>query len=138
MSGLNSKLHAVCDSQGCLIQLHLTTIQVSDFKRIDVFLAYFPEEAEEDIGDRSYDSNKIRQCLAKQNITACIALKKPKNQSHFTNGICIKSAMLIENMFVKFKDWRCVTTRYDSCACTCSYPQSISLQHSSAGSKNES
>jgi hypothetical protein len=64
---LNSKLHAVRDDQGRPVRLHLTAGQVSDFKGADVLLADLPDEAEEVIGDRGYDSNKIRQSLADRN-----------------------------------------------------------------------
>ncbi|WP_254454941.1 transposase [Acetobacter estunensis] len=70
------KIHAVCDGEGRVVRLHLTAGQVSDFKGADVLLAYFPDETEEVIGDRGYDSNRIRLSLAKRNITACIPPKK--------------------------------------------------------------
>ncbi|MCI1243617.1 MAG: transposase [Acetobacter fabarum] len=55
------------DDQGRPVRLHLTAGQVSDFKGADVLLADLPDEAEEVIGDRGYDSNKIRQSLADRN-----------------------------------------------------------------------
>ncbi|WP_415421132.1 transposase [Acetobacter fabarum] len=74
--GLNSKLHAVCDDRGRLVRLHLTAGQVSDFKGADVLLADLPDGTEKVIGDRGYDSNKVRQSLADRNIIACIPPKK--------------------------------------------------------------
>ncbi|WP_206057988.1 transposase, partial [Novacetimonas pomaceti] len=62
--GLNSKLHAICDGQGRPVRLHLTAGQVSDFKGADVLLADLSDETEEVIGDRGYDSNRIRLSLA--------------------------------------------------------------------------
>jgi transposase len=66
----------VCDDQGRPARLHLTAGQVSDFKGADVLLADLPEGTEKVIGDRGYDSNKIRQSLVDRNITACIPPKK--------------------------------------------------------------
>ncbi|WP_371859140.1 transposase [Kozakia baliensis] len=74
--GLNSKLHAMCDDQGRPVRLHLTAGQISDFRGADVLLADLPDETEEVIGDRGYDSNRIRLSLAERNITACIPPKK--------------------------------------------------------------
>ncbi|WP_408737089.1 transposase [Acetobacter fallax] len=56
-SGLNSKLHTVCDNQGRPVRLHLTAGQISDFRGADVPLADLPDETEDVIGDRGYDSN---------------------------------------------------------------------------------
>ncbi|AXM99496.1 hypothetical protein CJF59_02090 [Acetobacter pomorum] len=75
-SGLNSKLHAVCDDQGRPVRLHLTAGQIGDFRGADVLLADLPDETEEIIGDRGYDSNRIRLSLAERNITACIPPEK--------------------------------------------------------------
>jgi len=41
-----------------------------------VLLAVLPDKTEEIIGDRGYDSNRIRLLLAERNITACIQPKK--------------------------------------------------------------
>ncbi|WP_408870962.1 IS5 family transposase [Acetobacter fabarum] len=116
--GLNSKLHAVCDDQGRPVRLHLTAGQVSDFRGADVLLADLPDETEEVIGDRGYDSNKIRQSLACRNITACIPPKKNRKSKPPYNWHLYKKRHLIENMFAKLKDWRRVATRYDRCAHT--------------------
>ncbi|AQS84644.1 transposase [Acetobacter aceti] len=115
---MNSKLHAICDGQGRPVRLHLTAGQVSDFKGADVLLADLPDETEEVIGDRGYDSNKIRQSLADRNITACIPPKKNRKSKPPYGWHMYKKRHLIENMFAKLKDWRRVATRYDRCAHT--------------------
>ena len=84
----------------------------------DALLADLPDETEEVIGDRSYDSNKIRQFLAERNITACIPPKKKRKSKSSYNWHLYKKRHLIENMFAKLKDWRRVATRYDRCAHT--------------------
>ncbi|WP_408843251.1 transposase, partial [Acetobacter thailandicus] len=48
----------------------MTAGQVSDFKGADLLLADLPDKAEEIIGDRGYDSNRIRLWLAERTITA--------------------------------------------------------------------
>ncbi|MCX2560965.1 IS5 family transposase [Acetobacter farinalis] len=111
--GLNSKLHAVCDDQDRPVRLHLTAGQVSDFKGADVLLADLPDETEEVIGDRGYDSNRIRLSLAERNITACIPPKKNRKSKPPYNWHLYKKRHLTENMFTKLKDWRRVATRYD-------------------------
>nr|WP_244983568.1 IS5 family transposase [Acetobacter okinawensis] len=110
---MNSKLHAVCDDQGRVVRLHLTAGQVSDFKGTDVLLVDLPDETEQVIGERGYDSNKIRQSLTDRNITSCILPKKNRKSKPPYNSHLYKKRHLIENMFAKLKDWRRVTTRYD-------------------------
>ncbi|GBR22584.1 IS5 family transposase [Gluconobacter japonicus] len=108
----------MCDGQGRPVRLHLTAGQVSDFKGADVLLADLSDETEQVIGDRGYDSNKIRQSLADRNITACIPPKKNRTSNPFYDWHLYKKCHLIENMFAKLKDWRRVATRYDRCAHT--------------------
>nr|WP_194300993.1 IS5 family transposase [Acetobacter oeni] len=117
-AGLNSKLHAVCDGEGRPVRLHLTAGQVSDFRGAYILLADLPEETEEVIGYRGYDSNKIRLSLAGQNITACIPPKKNRKSKPSYDWHLYKKRHLVENMFAKLKDWRRVATRYDRCAHT--------------------
>ncbi|MBO1326690.1 IS5 family transposase [Acetobacter sp. TBRC 12305] len=107
--GLNSKLHAVCDGQGRPIRLHLTAGQVSDFKGADVLLAHLPVGTEEVIGDRGYDSNRIRRYLVERNITACIPPRKNRKSKPSYNWHLYKKRHFIENMFAKLKDRRRVT-----------------------------
>ncbi len=85
----------------------------SDFKGADVLLADLPDETEEVIGDRSYDSTRIRLSLAERNIIACIPPKKNRKSKPPYNWHLHKKRHLIENMFAKQKDWRRVATRYD-------------------------
>ncbi|WP_146806837.1 IS5 family transposase [Acetobacter cibinongensis] len=116
--GLNSKLHAICDGQGRPVRLHLAAGQVSDFKGANFLLADLPDETEEVIGDRGYDSNTIRQSLADRNITACIPPKKSRKSKPPYDWHLYKKRHLIDNMFAKLNDWRRVATRYDRCAHT--------------------
>ncbi|MGV4856577.1 transposase [Acetobacter senegalensis] len=98
--------------------LRLTVGQVSDFRGADVLLNNLPDETSEIIGDRGYDSNKIRQSLADRNIIACIARKKNRKSKAPYNWHLYKKRHLIENMFMKHKDWRHIDTRYNRCAYT--------------------
>ena len=84
-----------------------------------MLLANLPGETEEIIGDRGYESNRIRLSLAECNITACIPPKKNRKSKPSYNWHLYKKRHLIENMFAKLKDWRRVATRYDRCAHIC-------------------
>ncbi|WP_408744662.1 transposase [Acetobacter fabarum] len=88
-----------CGPKGRPVRLHLTAGQVSDFRGADVLLADLPDETEEVIGDRGYDSNQIRLSPAERNITACIPPKKNRKSKPPCNRYLYKTCHLIENMF---------------------------------------
>ncbi|WP_408886060.1 transposase [Komagataeibacter melaceti] len=63
-----------------------------------------PEGTEEVIGDRGYDSNRIRRYLVEQNITDCIPPRKNQKSKPSYNWHLYKKRHIIENMFAKLKD----------------------------------
>ena len=69
--GLNSKLHAVCDGDGKPVVLRLTAGQVSDYCGADTVLDALPE-ADILIADKGYDSDRLREALAKRGVKSCI------------------------------------------------------------------
>ncbi len=114
---MNTKLHTLCEGQGRPVRMNLNEGQSSDFKGADVLLENLPN-AKTLIGDRGYDSDKIRNTLAEQKITACIPPKKNRKTPIEYNKTLYKKRHLIENLFAKLKDWRRIATRYDRCAHT--------------------
>ncbi|MFT9018321.1 transposase [Acetobacter malorum] len=88
----------MCDGQGRPVRLHLTAGQGSDFKGADVLLADLPDQTEEVIGDKGYDSNRIGLLLAERIITACIPPKKNRKSKPPYDWQLYKKRHLIENM----------------------------------------
>lgn len=86
--------------------------QVRDFSGADVLLADLPDEIEEVIWDRGYDSNQIRLSLAERTITACIPPRKNRKSKQSYNWNLYKKRHRIKNMFAKLKDWRRVSTSF--------------------------
>lgn len=115
--GLNTKLHALCDNTGRPVRLHLNEGQRSDFKGADVLLKDSPK-AVTLIGDRGYDSNKIRKMLAEQKIEPCIPPRKNRKETIEYCKAAYKTRHKVENLFAKLKDWQRIATRYDRCAHT--------------------
>ena len=114
---MNTKLHTLCDNLGRPVRLLITEGQRSDFKGADVLLKDLPR-AKALLGDKGYDSDKIRAMLADQGITPCIP---PKRNRKTTIEYCkslYKKRHKVENLFAKLKDWRRIATRYDRCAHT--------------------
>ncbi|WP_408734902.1 hypothetical protein [Acetobacter okinawensis] len=58
-----------------------------------MLLADLPDETEEVIADRGYDSNKIRQSLADRSITVCILPKKNGRRVATRYGRCAHTFM---------------------------------------------
>ena len=113
--GLNSKLHAVCD--GKPVVLLLTAGQVSDYCGADTVLDALPK-ADVLIADKGYDSDRLREALAKRGIKSCIPGRAKRKEPIIYDTELYKSRNLIERLFGRFKDWRRIATRYDRCAHT--------------------
>ena len=113
--GLTSKLHVVCDGKGRPVRLHLSEGQCSDYNGADLLLRDLPE-ARVLIGDKGYDSNKIRTLLLGQGVTPCIPSRRNRNEKVPYSKRLYKMRHKVENLFAKLKDWQPIATRYDRCA----------------------
>ena len=114
---MNTKLHTLCDNLGRPVRLLITEGQRSDFKGADVLLKDLPR-AKALLGDKGYDSDKIRAMLADLDITPCIPPKKNRKTTIEYCKSLYKKRHKVENLFAKLKDWRRIATRYDRCAHT--------------------
>jgi transposase len=79
-----------------------------------VLLKELPK-AETLLGDKGYDSDKIRNMLADQEITHFIPPKNHEKPIEYCKTL-YKTRHRIENLFAKLKGWRRVATQYDRCA----------------------
>lgn len=97
--------------------LALTEGQVSDFKGADLVLDDLPK-AEVLIGDKGYDSDKLREALRERGIEPCIPGRSNRKEPVEYDKELYKQRNLVERLFGRLKDWRRVATRYDRCAHT--------------------
>ncbi len=67
------------------------------------------------IGDRNYDSAGFRAALEARGTAPCIPPRKNRTVQHAYDAGLYRTRHCIESMFVKFKDWRRLATRYDRC-----------------------
>ena len=74
---MNTKLHAVCDSQGRPISLFVTAGQVSDYIGARALLSSVPN-VDWLLGDRGYDADWFREALRDKGIRACIPGRKQR------------------------------------------------------------
>ncbi len=97
--------------------LRLTAGQVSDYCGADTVLDALPK-ADVLIADKGYDSNRLREALAKQGIKSSIPGRANRKEPIGYDTELYKSRNLIERLFGRLKDWRRIATRYDRCAHT--------------------
>ena len=114
---MNSKLHAVCDSEDRPRSLFLTAGQVSDDTGVTALLASLPP-TKALLADKGYDADWLREALADRKIEACIPSKSNRKIQIPHDRVLYRKRHKIENMFGKLKDWRRIHTRYDRCAHT--------------------
>ncbi|WOI35269.1 IS5 family transposase [Tritonibacter scottomollicae] len=112
--GMNTKLHAICDSQGRPINLFVTAGQVSDYIGARALVSSLPD-AEWLLGDRGYDADWFREALEDKGIRACIPGRKQRKTPVKYDKRRYKRRNRTEIMFGRLKDWRRFATRYDRC-----------------------
>ena len=76
---MNTKLHAICDSQGRPLNLFVTAGQVSDYIGARALLSSLPK-VDWLLGDRGYDADWFRDALKDKGIRACIPGRKQRHK----------------------------------------------------------
>ena len=111
---MNTKLHAICDSQGPPLNLCVTAGQVSDYICARALVDSLPN-VKWLLGDRGYDADWFRETLQDKGIRACIPGRQQRKKAVRYDKRRYKRRNRIEIMFGRLKDWRRVATRYDRC-----------------------
>jgi transposase len=111
---MNTKLHALCDSQGRPLRLFVTAGQVSDYIGARALLSSLPK-VDWLLGDRGYDADWFRDALNDKGIRAYIPGRKHRTTKVKYDKRLYKRRNRIEIIFGRLKDWRRVATRTDRC-----------------------
>ena len=74
---MNTKLHAICDSNGRPISFFVSAGQVSDYIGARALLSSLPD-VDWLLGDRGYDADWFREALQDKGIRACIPGRKQR------------------------------------------------------------
>ena len=99
---MNTKLHAICDSQGRPIRLFVTAGQVSDYIGAAALLGSLPK-VDWLLGDRGYDADWFRDALKDKGIRACIPGRKQRTKIVKYDKRRYKRRNRIEIMFGRLK-----------------------------------
>lgn len=78
--GMNTKLHAVTDTQGRPIRLHVTAGQISDYTGAAALIETLPK-VDWLLADRGYDADWFRKRLKDQEIKPCIPGRKSRKKA---------------------------------------------------------
>ena len=114
---MNSKLHALSDSEGRPRTLFLTACQVSDYTGVAALLSTLTP-AKELLADQGHVADWFREALADSEDEACIPSKSNRKIQTLHHKALYRKRHDIENMFGKLKDRRRIHTRYGRCAHT--------------------
>ena len=74
---MNTKLHAICDSQGRPLNLFVTAGQVSDYIGARALLSSLPK-VDWLLGDRGYDADRFREAMQNKGLRACFPGRKQR------------------------------------------------------------
>ena len=77
---MNTKLYAICDSEGRPLNLFVTAGQVSDYVGALALLSSLPD-VDWLLGDRGYDADWFREALKDRGIRACIPDRKQRKRA---------------------------------------------------------
>ncbi len=110
--GLTTKIHALVDAEGRPIRLKLTAGQAHDGRSAaDMFDTI--QAGDILLGDRAYDSNRLREELKERGAWACVRpMPNRVNIPSFSPWL-YRQRNAVERFFNKLKHFRAVATRYD-------------------------
>ena len=133
--GRNTKVHAICDTQGRPHVLMITPGNVHDMRAAKACIAAIPPSREL-VGDKGYCSNDLLAWLEDRGTQVVIPPKRNRRVHHPFDATIYTQRNVIERMFCRFKDWRRVATRFDRNIKT--FMATIAIQPPSSGRSNES
>lgn len=110
--GLTTKIHALVDTEGRPIHLKLTAGQAHDGRSaVDMFQTV--EAGHILLGDRAYDSDRLREDLKSRGAWACIKPMPNRVNIPSFSGWLYRQRNAVERFFNKLKHFRAIATRYD-------------------------
>jgi transposase len=108
---LTTKIGALVDALGNLIKFVLVAGQCHDVNLVEKLMEGIQCDAF--IGDKAFDSNRVREPLAADHIEAVIPPRKGTRGNAGYDREKYKWRHLIENYFCRIKVFRRIATRYE-------------------------
>lgn len=99
---------------GCPVRFRLTAGQKGDAPQAEALIADLPAEAV--MADTAYDSDRLREAVARKGATAVIPNNPSRARKYPLDRHLYAQRHLIECCFAKLKQFRRVATRYEKTA----------------------
>ena len=112
---MSTKIHALVDAAGRPLDFILTPGQACD---LEGSYAFLPDvQAGALLADKAFDADeRVLKVLAQKGIEAVIPPKANRKEKRPYDQALYKARHLIENFFLKLKQFRAIATRYDKTA----------------------
>ena len=108
--GLNQKVHMAVDSFRMPVNFTITNGTTSDCSQVTEVISDI--QAEFQIADQTYNSNKVLDEIGKRRMKAVIPPEKNRKKQREYRKNLYEFSHLIENAFMKIKKWRGIAVRY--------------------------
>lgn len=116
--GWTTKIHLLCTSEWKPLYFCITEGQESDVTAAPEIIDKMSKRMTHFLGDRGYDSDRLREQLVNEKIIPCIPGRSNRKKEIQYDKELYKKRHIVENMFGRLKDWRGIGTRYCRCAHT--------------------
>lgn len=113
--GQTTKVHALTDTLGRPVALHVTAGNVSDITMAETLLAEV-DDCRYVLADKGYDSDKLRAKIKEKGANPVIPGRKSRKNPIRFDKLRYKFRWMVEAVFCRLKDFRRVATRYDKLA----------------------
>lgn len=109
--GRTTKILAACDEHGNPIAVMLLPGHAGESPNVEELVGEI--EANEFIGDKAYDSDKLLEYFQSRGIKFTVPPRSNRRFQRYHDKVSYKERRLIENVFQRIKRYRHIFTRYD-------------------------
>lgn len=113
--GQTTKVHALTDTLGRPVALHVTAGNVSDVTMAETLLAEV-DDCRHVLADKGYVRDKLREKIRERGAKPVIPGRKSRRKPIRFDKVRYKFRWMVEAVFCRLKDFRRVATRYDKLA----------------------
>ena len=112
--GLTTKIHALVDSLGRPLHVHLTAGNIHDVSEAPTLIA--AAQGKSFIADKGYDSNAVVDTIKQRRMKVVIPPKSNRSDQRKFSRKLYRTRHFVENFFCNIKRYRRVSTRYEKTA----------------------
>ena len=108
--GLNTKLHLAVDAHGLPVKIIVTKGTTADCSQAEALIDGLL--AEHVLADKAYDTNALLKYLTGRKMNPVIPPSRRRKTMRPYDRDIYRHRHLVENAFLKLKQWRAIATRY--------------------------